>query len=658
MRRHAEYWVAMRPEMTPRPDLAGLPWPALAIDPDGVVVPSRRLVQLLGFEPRAAQQLAERLEVVLPDGTPVEAGALPWRRAGTGAGFQELQQWRDRATGARHLLRVRGRPLGAWLLLDLDPEPGGPDHLVRDRLLALNASMLSRASTEEPVSVREILLKLVELARELTGARYGALGVLARDGSSLKDFVHSGLDEAAARAIGKLPTGRGLLGAVIREARVIRIADLARDARAAGFPPGHPPMTTFIGVPLRVGAEVFGNFYLADKAGGQAFSDWDEALLTSFSEQASLTVAYVRQLQDEEQRLLEAVVAHAPYGLAYFPDNPEVEAFGNGAAVRMLGRVTRARDPACTFLLRHMDGTPLTDDELPIGRSLRDGAVINMEVLIDRRDEPAAPKPALVSAAPVYSRGGAALGVVVVLHDISAQKELERLREDFTAMVAHDLRTPLQAVLLQVDALIRAAAGSAATVPISALQRMKANGRRLELLIRDLLDASRIDASQVVLHRCPLDLGATVASLVGQLQAATGDRRILVEGAGDLPQVDADRLRIEQVLTNLIENAAKYSSRRQPIRIGVRAHGDGVEVSVEDRGPGIPMEELPHLFDRYYQTRKARAAGVGLGLGLFISRGLVEAHGGKVSVSSTAGVGSVFSFWLPRASEARGPRGG
>lgn len=639
----------MRPGMTSRPELKGLSWPALAVDRDGLVMASRRAVQLLGFEPRAAPELGARLEVTLPDGTPVATEALPWRRAGSGAWFEELQAWRDRTTGARHLLRIRGRPHGDWTVLDLDPEPGGPGELVRDSLLALNTSLLARASKEESVSLREVLLRLVELARELTGARYGALGVLGRDGKTLKDFVYSGLDEASAHAIGRLPTGRGLLGTVIREARAVRVEDLPRDGRASGFPPGHPPMTTFLGLPLRVGAEVFGNFYLCDKAGGLAFSDWDEAILARFSEQASLTVAFTRQLQDEEQRLLEAVVAHAPYGLAYFPAAPDVEAFGNGAAVRMLGRVTRAHDPACTFLLRHPDGTPLGDDEFPVGRSLREGAVINLEVRVERLDEPSASRPALVSAAPVYSRGGEVLGAVVVLQDISAQKELERLRDDFTAMVAHDLRTPLQAVLLQVEVLLHAATGAAATVPVTALQRMKANGRRLELLIRDLLDASRIDARQVQLHRNPTDLAATVVALAGQLQAAVGDRSITVECAADLPQVDADRLRVEQILSNLIENAAKYSAEREPIRIRVRPRADHVEVAVEDRGPGIPAEELPHLFDRYYQTRRARAAGLGLGLGLFITRGLVEAHGGQVSVASTAGVGSVFSFWLPRA---------
>jgi signal transduction histidine kinase len=407
-------------------------------------------------------------------------------------------------------------------------------------------------------------------------------------------------------------------------------------------------MRTFLGLPLRVGHEVFGNFYLSDKEGGGEFSDADEHLLSRFSAQAGLTVAFARQLQDEEQRLLEAVVEHAPYGLAYFPADPSLDPFGNGAAKRMIGRISRASAPGSTFALHHPDGRPLAEDELPVGRALREGAVINLEVLVRRKDD-SATTPALVSAAPVYSGTGSILGAVIVLQDISARKELDRLREDFTAMVAHDLRTPLQAVLMQVEALIMRAAAGETTVAVDTLQRIKASGRRLELMVRDLLDASRIDARQLLLERRPVDLAATASALVAQLRVAFGGRDIRVEVVGTVPPVEADPHRVEQILTNLLENAVKYSAAGEPIRIGLSARDGGVEVTIEDRGPGIEPEELPHLFDRYYQTRRARAAGLGLGLGLYITHGLVEAHGGRILVESTPGLGSVFRVWLPEA---------
>jgi len=406
-------------------------------------------------------------------------------------------------------------------------------------------------------------------------------------------------------------------------------------------------MTSFLGVPLRVGSEIFGNFYVADKQSAAEFSETDERLLEKFSIQAGLTVAYARQLQDEERLLLQAVVEHAPYGLAYFPADPQAEPFGNPAAKRMLGRITRADDPGRSYELRYADGRPMPADAVPVVRALRDGVVINLEAIIERRD--GAIFHGQISAAPVHSPGGVKLGVVVVYQDISARKELERVREDFAAIVAHDLRTPLQSVLMQIDVLLRQASGDASTVPVTTLQMMKRSGHRLERITRDLLDASRIDAHRVVLERRDVYLPELVSALVNQLQGVLGTHPVSVEIAGAPPLVSADPVRMEQIVTNLLENSSKYSADGAPIRIVIGAERSGALLTIEDRGPGIAPEETPHLFDRYFQTRRARGANRGLGLGLYITRGLVEAHGGRITVESAPGIGSVFRIWLPAA---------
>lgn len=605
------------------------------------------MVQMLGFTPRGVEELDRRIEIFSSAHDPINDGAQPWRRAVRGEPFEEDERWRDRATGAELVLRVRGCKVdGGSGVVEMDPRPGESEQRVHRQLAALNQTILTRESGREPVSLRDVLLRLVVLACEITGARYGAMGVLARDGRKLKDFIYSGVTEETARAIGHLPTGRGLLGAVIREGRTIRVADMARDTRSRGFPAGHPPMTSFVGVPLRLGAEVFGNFYVADKQTGGDFSETDERLLEKFSMQAGLTVAYARQLEDEERLLLQAVVEHAPYGLAYFPADRGGEPFGNPAAIRMLGRITRADDPDRTYELKDTTGRQMRADEFPIARALREGVVINVECVIERRD--GATFHGQISAAPVHSSSGVILGIVVVYHDISARKELERVREEFAAIVAHDLRTPLQSVLMQIEVLLSQANGEASTVPVTTLQNMKKNGYRLERLTRDLLDASRIDAHRVALDRRQVDLPELVAALVSQIQGALGTHGISVEIAGQPPPpLSADPLRIEQILTNLLENAGKYSSDGAPIRIVVGTNNDGATLSVEDRGPGIAPEESLHLFDRYYQTRKARDGKRGLGLGLYITRGLVEAHGGRIEVESTPGVGSTFRIWFP-----------
>jgi len=629
-------------------ELAAVPWPALLVSANGAVLAaSPAAVALLGMTPGDIAALEDRFELLSAAGQLVPREEHPLRRAARGELFQVGGIWRDRESGRELSLRFRCRAMGADGLLEIDSLVEDAERRATERLSKLNEALLGRTPGEGFISIRELLLQLVLQACEITAARYGALGILKPDGASLRDFIYVGLPEDTANAIGHLPVGKGLLGAVIREGRTIIAPDIAADPRSAGFPSSHPPMTSFLGVPLRVGQQVFGNFYLTDKQGGGAFTDEDARVLERFSAQASLTVAYARQVEQEERRLFETVVQHAPHGIVYFPADPHGEMLGNPAADRMLGGITRGNDPARTYDLKHPDGRPVQENELPSTRALREEAVINLEVIIDRRRGRVIP--ALLSAAPVRSESGVKLGAVVIFQDITALKQLQHLRQDFMALVAHDLRTPLQSVLLQLDAIIQRAAGEAASVPFSTLQMMKRNSQRLDRLVRDLLDASQIDSQGLHLDLVTVRLPELASSIVSQVEDALGTHAVAVVVTGEPPPVSADPLRLEQIVTNLLENAAKYSDEGTPIRILIEPSGRGAALSVEDHGPGIAPEELPLLFDRYFQTQRARSKRRGLGLGLFITKGLVEAHGGTIGVESVPGTGSTFRIWLPAA---------
>jgi signal transduction histidine kinase len=160
-----------------------------------------------------------------------------------------------------------------------------------DRLRALLEAGV--AITSE-LSLEALLQRLVEKAVELTGARYGALGVIDREGSGLERFVTTGLDEETYAAIGDLPRGRGILGALIRDASPLRLADLGQDSRSVGFPPNHPPMRSFLGVPILLRGVAYGNFYLTEKAGGEEFTDTDEELVTLLASQAAVAIENAR----------------------------------------------------------------------------------------------------------------------------------------------------------------------------------------------------------------------------------------------------------------------------------------------------------------------------------------------------------------------------
>ncbi|MGC4116669.1 MAG: HAMP domain-containing sensor histidine kinase [Myxococcales bacterium] len=221
------------------------------------------------------------------------------------------------------------------------------------------------------------------------------------------------------------------------------------------------------------------------------------------------------------------------------------------------------------------------------------------------------------------------------------------MREEFSAVVAHDLRSPLQAMTVPLDALLRQARSGQVRTSVATLERMRHAGARLEHLIRDLLDAARIESDRLRVDPRPVALPALAAALARQIAPTIASHPITVEVRGQPPPVRADPLRVEQVLTNLVENAAKYSKDGSPIALEIAQDGGGVAVSVADRGQGIAPEDLPRLFDRYYQTARARKQRSGLGLGLYIAKGVAEAHGGQLTVESRPEVGSTFRLWLP-----------
>src|ERR1700677_192673 len=161
----------------------------------------------------------------------------------------------------------------------------------------LRANALVAGDLRLPVVLRQI----VGAARDLLGARYAALGVPGRDGE-LEQFVHAGMDDALVAAIGDLPRGRGILGLLISEPAPIRLATLSAHHAAAGFPPGHPPMGSFLGVPVRIGDEVFGNLYLTERAAGGEFTADDEELAVALAATAGAAIANARRFAESEQR--------------------------------------------------------------------------------------------------------------------------------------------------------------------------------------------------------------------------------------------------------------------------------------------------------------------------------------------------------------------
>jgi two-component system phosphate regulon sensor histidine kinase PhoR len=244
-------------------------------------------------------------------------------------------------------------------------------------------------------------------------------------------------------------------------------------------------------------------------------------------------------------------------------------------------------------------------------------------------------------------------GVTIALRNVTARRRDEARRLDFYSIIAHDLRSPLNAMLLRTEMLLRGHRGVLAAEVVGDLRKMDGHMRRLVALINDFLDFARMEEAAHKLERARVDLTDVIAQIVD-------DFRPLVENTGQTIRVEVgarglvtlgDRRRLQQVVANLAANAIKFAPPHGTIVIGAKLVGSWCEISVEDDGPGIPAEIVPQLFQRYVRGPSQSAEGGGTGLGLLIVREIVEAHGGSVGVDSQPGQGSRFWFRLPRAAD-------
>lgn len=319
---------------------------------------------------------------------------------------------------------------------------------------------------------------------------------------------------------------------------------------------------------------------------------------------------------------------------------------------------------------------PAADQPVPDGQgamtlALQTGeAYLGQEVEIETQSGQR--KTILHSAAPIRDELGMIVGGIVADTDISERKHLEdalreanRQMDAFLAMAGHELKTPLTILQLQIQVTGRhfqrlasaEAETSAGQMPLlEPLARMEQQVRRLERLVNDLLDLSRIRAGKLDLSLVPVDLAALVQQCVEEQRQAAPTRTILLHlPAGQPVPLVADADRIGQVLTNYLTNALKYSPAEQPVEVALIVEARKACVRVRDAGPGIPLAEQERIWDRFHQVQGIQVqsgTGVGLGLGLSICREIIERHHGQVGVQSVPGHGSTFWFTLPLASDA------
>jgi len=253
-----------------------------------------------------------------------------------------------------------------------------------------------------------------------------------------------------------------------------------------------------------------------------------------------------------------------------------------------------------------------------------------------------------VNASPIFE-SKVTSGCLLVIHDITEIRRLETMRRDFVANVSHELKTPLTSIKGFVETLLEGALEDKEN-SVHFLKIINTHADRLNTLINDLLDLSHIESKEIVLKKEKFVIAKLLDEVMPGFKSQA--KKKAVEIRNELPptlEIVADRSKIEQVFTNLVNNAIKYNKENGSVSIYSEQLGDKIKIVVEDSGSGIPAKDIPRIFERFYRVDKARSRELGgTGLGLSIVKHIIELHSGSVGVQSTEGLGSKFWFAIPQ----------
>jgi PAS domain S-box-containing protein len=413
------------------------------------------------------------------------------------------------------------------------------------------------------------------------------------------------------------------------------------------------PLGQVVGLPLMYEEELLGVIYLFRTE--YAFTQLDWQFLQGFADQAAIAVRNARlyhQLEAERSRLA-TIIENSAHGILILNAERRVLVI-NQALAAMLGMTPdEAVDKPCADVLQlsNVQGDDLCQADLLPNFSGEESLLCEGDLT-----RPGGGRLAVsVTYTPSYDKDGSLVNIIANVHDITRFREEEEMKSTFASIVSHELKTPVALIKGYAQTLARPDAAWDAETARQSLQIIEEEADRLEALINNLLDVSRIQAGGLRLDMDDVDLSLLahkVADLY-RLQATT--HQIEADFPQSLPFVRGDEERLRQVLTNLLTNAIKYSPTGGVIRIGgwlekatAPNQASRVVLYVADQGIGIPPQELEHIFDRFYRVDSTlRRTTAGAGLGLYLSKTIVEAHGGQIWARSEAGKGATFFVALP-----------
>jgi PAS domain S-box-containing protein len=514
-----------------------------------------------------------------------------------------------------------------------------PDFRVRQRDYLLE---ITRAITQE-LNLDKLLSRILNISIEMLAGQAGLIALRKEQGGWNVAASH-GIPPAFLRHLNPL------LATVPEHEKPARyelpeINRLLQNlTRAASW-----GLMSGVVLPLIARKEVVGVILIFRNYKG-GFSANDTALLQSFADQAAIAVhnAQLYTQVSHEKRRMDALLDSAADGILILGPDHRIER-SNPAFARMIGAGREdIRGKSHKEVVRwnqRKDGVTLEEAEAG-GWPLTPNATLYVEGDLVRPDGLSIPVG--ITYAPLVSADGNLINVIATVRDITRFREAEELKSTFISVISHELKTPVALIKGYVSTLRRKDATWDRDVVQDSLEVIEEEADRLTELIENLLDASRLQAGALAINSTDLSLDMLAKRVAERFSTQSSQHTIVVDFPDDFPVILGDEDRLEQVLSNLISNSLKYSPEGGEIRISGQVRSKQVIVCVSDQGPGIAPGDIPHVFDRFYRAADASRKTKGAGLGLYLARAVVEAHGGRIWVDPKPGEGARICFSLPR----------
>jgi len=517
-----------------------------------------------------------------------------------------------------------------------------PDFRIRQRDYLLE---ISRAVTQE-LDLEKLLARILRISIEMLAGQAGLIAL--KEQNSWRVTAAHGIPPAFLRYLEPL-----LAEETVAE---LDVAELNRMLKDLAYTASQG-LLNGVGLPLVTHGRVIGVTFIF-RSYPDVFSQNDKQLLQSFADQAAIAV-FNAQLYGQsiyERQRLDALIDSAADGILILTAAHTVERV-NPAFERIYGKSQaevqgRPHDEIIRWVGKP-EGLTLSEAESG-GWPLTPNAHLYVEGDLQRPEPP--PIPVGITYAPLFNsnslEGNAdpsakLRNIIVTVRDITHFRTADEIKATFISIVSHELKTPVALIKGYASTLRRDDARWDKRVIQDSLAVIEDEADRLTKMIEDLLDASRLQAGGLSLNRADVAMPVLAQRLAERFKTQTKNHTLAVDFPEKFPVILADETRIEQVLSNLISNAIKYASGGE-IRIGGQVRPGQVIITVSDKGPGIDARDMPHIFDRFYRADAAVRKTKGAGLGLFLARAIVEAHGGRIWVDPQPGSGARICFSLPR----------